>query len=581
MSKGVLYMLAPNRTDEGSLLAAWRAQLEQAQANPFLFQLLLKQYQRILKRLAYFYAQLASLPRRNRRALQRALATSLIGAAMLLALSSAPIVHAASITVSGACTLDEAITNANNDDQSGSTDCAAGSGADTIYLTADVILGTNTPGALPTITSEITLEGNNYYVSGANTYRVFYVESTGNFTINDTTVQDGYTLSSGGGIFNAEGVVNVNNSIITGNSAGDGGGIYTYRGNVTLTNSSIDENIAGEEDGGGILNNQGYVRLFGCTVSGNTAEDDGGGLQNSSNGEMLIVNSTLSGNSADDQGGGFRNSGSATTNFFNVTIVNNSSNFGGGIAVNSGEIWLERTIVSGNSSPTESNEIYNDDTIYANNYNLFGHSGEDTADAFEGFAPGSSDINATSDGLNVALASILDTTLALNSNPNGTLTHALVSGSPALDKAPNVDCSASPIDGIDQRGFPRNVNINGGNPSYLCDIGAFELQLTTAVNVTNVRGVARADKNVLKWQTTTEAQIAGFNVYRKNGKGDFKQINAALKQAKHAGSIEGARYSFRDKKVNAGNTYRYKIQVIYLDGHTEWTEVVRVKAPQR
>jgi hypothetical protein len=32
----------------------------------------------------------------------------------------------------GSCTLREAIINANNDDQSGSTDCPAGSGADTI-----------------------------------------------------------------------------------------------------------------------------------------------------------------------------------------------------------------------------------------------------------------------------------------------------------------------------------------------------------------------------------------------------------------------------------------------------------------
>ncbi|HRQ33847.1 MAG TPA: CSLREA domain-containing protein, partial [Anaerolineales bacterium] len=37
----------------------------------------------------------------------------------------------------GACTLREAITNANADDQSGSTDCAAGSGADVITFAAN------------------------------------------------------------------------------------------------------------------------------------------------------------------------------------------------------------------------------------------------------------------------------------------------------------------------------------------------------------------------------------------------------------------------------------------------------------
>src|SRR5258708_22052520 len=111
------------QTDENAVFAVWREQLERGGNNQWLLQLLLKQWQRVLKRLAYFYAQLASLPRRNRRALQRALATSLIGAALLLALSSAPIVHAAAITVDpGAsginsgdgCSLVEAIFNANN-----------------------------------------------------------------------------------------------------------------------------------------------------------------------------------------------------------------------------------------------------------------------------------------------------------------------------------------------------------------------------------------------------------------------------------------------------------------------------------
>jgi len=60
---------------------------------------------------------------------------------------------AGGITVSGACTLTDAITAANNDTATGG--CPAGSGADTITLTADV----NLTSALPTITSEITLEG--------------------------------------------------------------------------------------------------------------------------------------------------------------------------------------------------------------------------------------------------------------------------------------------------------------------------------------------------------------------------------------------------------------------------------------
>jgi CSLREA domain-containing protein/uncharacterized repeat protein (TIGR02543 family) len=44
----------------------------------------------------------------------------------------------------GACTLREAIVNANTDDQSGSTDCAAGSGTDTVLFSVSgtITLGT-------------------------------------------------------------------------------------------------------------------------------------------------------------------------------------------------------------------------------------------------------------------------------------------------------------------------------------------------------------------------------------------------------------------------------------------------------
>jgi len=99
----------------------------------------------------------------------------------------------------------------------------------------------------------------------------------------------------------------------------------------------------------------------------------------------------------------------------------------------------------------------------------------------------------------------------------------------------------------------------------------------TATIVTGVKGFVNAKNNiVLRWKTTTESQIAGFNVYRKTGKGEWKQINANFIQAKHAGSAQGDKYRFADKTVKSGKTYRYKIEIVYLDEHTEWTKVVKV-----
>ena len=65
-----------------------------------------------------------------------------------------PRAYAASISVSGACTLDEAIDNANDNAQTHS-DCTAGSGTDTITLSGNVTLSAS----LPDITTSMTITG--------------------------------------------------------------------------------------------------------------------------------------------------------------------------------------------------------------------------------------------------------------------------------------------------------------------------------------------------------------------------------------------------------------------------------------
>lgn len=842
-------MLHPKRTDDGSLLAMWQEELKQAATNPFLFQLLLKQMQRVLKRLAYFYQQLASLPRRNRRALQRALATSLVGAAMLLALSSAPMVQAASITVdpgaSGVgggdgCSLVEAIINANNDAAT-YAECVAGSGADTITLpaaaTLDYLTAFGTATALPTVSSEVVIEANSSTISrnaAAPDFGLFYVDSSGDLTLNDARLEDGsfpfapsligggitnyggtlevnncdisgnlafigggintifgtttvndstlyqnlafgggglsvingnltvnntlvaanYALVYGAGILNASAYatlptsvdsnLTLNNStvmynttyiegggiwthgyddpgvppipppvaeggstqgstslkvferllrerannfnledlkakrvgaelkrarasgdvkvhttraddkdktpkrdgtkrarragtkpekinantyatthindstinnnhadyygggiatnefartyvtrtIITDNDAGEGGGVHNFYGEVSIANSTISYNEAFGEDGGGVRNDGGNVSVIGTTVVGNTAVDDGGGLNNRGYGTMNVTNSTLSGNIADSDsggsgdGGGFRNVTGGIATLANVTIANNSAAYGGGLANEDDTVTLQRTLISGNRATVLGNEVANWYNIVADDYNLFGHGGEDNADAFYGFIAGATDITATSNGSNpTALASILSATLADNGSaiatPGGIVqTLALLLGSPAVDKAPNADCIAPPVDDVDERGFPRNVNVNNDSPTLRCDIGAYELQSPTAVNVTGLRGGVNKNGNVvLQWRTTTESQIAGFNVYRQGKQGEWKQINRTMRQAKHAGAALGDKYRFTDRKVNASKTYRYKIQVHYLDGHDEWTEAIKVQTP--
>lgn len=114
----------------------------------------------------------------------------------------------------------------------------------------------------------------------------------------------------------------------------------------------------------------------------------------------------------------------------------------------------------------------------------------------------------------------------------------------------------------------------------LNSIAKLAIDNTTAVNVTNFRAANVTAKNVtLKWQTQSETQIAGFHIWRKIGsKNAFQKINGQMLQAKFSGDASGAFYQFKNA-IKSGKTYRYKIEVVYLDNHSEWTNVVKFQAP--
>ena len=71
-----------------------------SQEQQWLTNVLLHRGEQITRRFAYFYEKLQALPRTTRKSLQKRLAMTLAGAALLLALSGTPSVHAATISVS-------------------------------------------------------------------------------------------------------------------------------------------------------------------------------------------------------------------------------------------------------------------------------------------------------------------------------------------------------------------------------------------------------------------------------------------------------------------------------------------------
>lgn len=220
---------------------------------------------------------------------------SIVLALIFAALTTAP-VFAAAITVSGDCSLAEAITNV-NDDAATHSDCTAGSGADTITLSADITL----TAALPAIASDITIEGGGYTISGDDKYRIFS-QTSGAAVLNNLTLTKGKIAN------------------------GDGGAIHLTGGSVTLDGLSISDSEA-KRHGGGIYSASSVLTIKNSAIFNNTAGQRGGGINVSPNGSgnILIQNSTFYGNSG--AGGGAiiaTNSGNRIITLNHVTVTDNS-----------------------------------------------------------------------------------------------------------------------------------------------------------------------------------------------------------------------------------------------------------------
>jgi len=277
----------------------------------------------------------------------------------------------------------------------------------------------------------------------------------------------------GGGIANFSGVLNLLGSTVAENTATYGGGVANANGgSVTLTNSVvvnnmsaqygggilnqgpltvIDSTIAGNESGpgsggGGVYNQEGTFALTRSTVSGNK----GTGISNFGLGTLIVENSTISSNSGDSTGGINNFRGNVTLS--NSTVAGNNSTLGfgpGGVRNDAGTVTLTNTILATNTSTTGPDCS---GSLTSLGYNLVGD------DSSCGFSPSMGDL--------VNVNPLLD---VLADNGGRTLTHALLSGSPAIDAGDNAGCP-----GTDQRGAARPTD-GDHDGAATCDIGAFEL----------------------------------------------------------------------------------------------------------
>ena len=286
--------------------------------------------------------------------------------------------------------------------------------------------------------------------------------------------------------------------------------------------------------GGGIFNN-GSLILTNSTVSNNFAGSSGGicNCQNNS-ATTTITNSTISDNGAQASAGGIFNQ-FGTTTLTNATVSNNraNSNAGGFLVFPGSTVIAQNTIIADNSSG--SNTEF-EGTLTSQGNNLIGNtSGTVTRSQWH------DDGNQFASNATLKLA-------PLGNNGGTTQTHALMTGSPAIDKG-------SAVSGIttDQRGFMRPVddpaiaNAAGGNGS---DIGAFEVLAPTAASVTvsgrvivqNNRGLRNA--RVIMTDGRGESRISATTAF---GYFSFTDVEAG---ATYILTVQSKSYQFEPQVLN-------------------------------
>jgi hypothetical protein len=86
---------------------------------------------------------------------------------------------------------------------------------------------------------------------------------------------------------------------------------------------------------------------------------------------------------------------------------------------------------------------------------------------------------------------------------------------------------------------------------------------------------------LVEWETATEVNNVGFNLYRKAAKSKYTRLNAALIPCQVPGSPMGATYDYLDTGVQANTVYLYVLEAIDVRGHADRYGPVQVKPLRR
>jgi hypothetical protein len=91
----------------------------------------------------------------------------------------------------------------------------------------------------------------------------------------------------------------------------------------------------------------------------------------------------------------------------------------------------------------------------------------------------------------------------------------------------------------------------------------------TAVDLASFEAAGAAGNIVLNWETASEIDNLGFNLYRADSAdGPRTQLNAGLIPSQNPGSPVGASYQFVDNTASSGATYYYWLETMDVYGQT-------------
>ena len=249
-------------------------------------------------------------------------------------------------SLDGECTLRAAITAANTDTAVGG--CPAGEGADTVilaegatYTLTEVDNETEGASGLPSVVSEITLQGNGATIErlrqeGTPVFRLLYVAEAGDLGVNEVTLQGGTFDPSeensdfrGGGVLNA-GTLSVSASTLQENGTDTGVGALYNLGTATLEDSLITKNAGFPA---GVFNDTGATLTIDNTRI-TDQNDEAYGMENK--GQLVMKGGELSNNSDSSCCSAFTNYEGGSATFDGTLITGNGGQ--GEVFINSGEL---------------------------------------------------------------------------------------------------------------------------------------------------------------------------------------------------------------------------------------------------